>query len=232
MGAGGVILPPATYFQKIQVVLDKYDILLVADEVICGFGRTGNMWGCNTYDIRPDMVTCAKQLSSGYLPISAVMISEKIYDVFKEQSRKHGAFGMGYTYGGHPVSCAVALETLKIYEERDMIGHVQSVAPHFLERLSELSDSSIVGEARGVGLIAALDLVSDKSSRAQFSPDAKAAPAIAASALARGLVVRALPGDVIGICPPLIIENTQVDELFDKLAAAVTETEALLRKAA
>jgi 4-aminobutyrate--pyruvate transaminase len=232
MGAGGVILPPATYFQKIQVVLDKYDILLVADEVICGFGRTGNMWGCNTYDIRPDMVTCAKQLSSGYLPISAVMISEKIYDVFKEQSRKHGAFGMGYTYGGHPVSCAVALETLKIYEERDMIGHVQSVAPHFLERLSELSDSSIVGEARGVGLIAALELVSDKSSRAQFSPDAKAAPAIAASALARGLVVRALPGDVIGICPPLIIENTQVDELFDKLAAAVTETEGLLRKAA
>ena len=232
MGAGGVILPPATYFQKIQVVLDKYDILLVADEVICGFGRTGNMWGCDTYDIRPDMVTCAKQLSSGYLPISAVMISEKIYDVFKEQSRKHGAFGMGYTYGGHPVSCAVALETLKIYEERDMIGHVQSVAPHFLERLSELSDSSIVGEARGVGLIAALELVSDKSSRAQFSPDAKAAPAIAASALARGLVVRALPGDVIGICPPLIIENTQVDELFDKLAAAVTETEGFLRKAA
>ena len=232
MGAGGVILPPAGYFQKIQAVLDKYDVLMVADEVICGFGRTGNMWGCDTYGIRPDMVTCAKQLSSGYLPISALMISDKIYDVFKEQSRKHGALGMGYTYGGHPVCSAVALETLKIYEERDMIGHVQSVAPHFLERLAELSTSTIVGEARGVGLIAALELVEDKATRTQFPVEAKAAAALAASALARGLIVRGLPGDVIGICPPLIIESSQIDELFDKLGAAVAETEGLLRKAA
>jgi len=232
MGAGGVILPPAGYFQKIQAVLDKYDVLMVADEVICGFGRTGNMWGCDTYGIRPDMVTCAKQLSSGYLPISALMISDKIYDVFKEQSRKHGALGMGYTYGGHPVCSAVALETLKIYEERDMIGHVQSVAPQFLERLAELSTSTIVGEARGVGLIAALELVEDKATRTQFPVEAKAAAALAASALARGLIVRGLPGDVIGICPPLIIESSQIDELFDKLGAAVAETEGLLRKAA
>ncbi len=232
MGAGGVILPPAGYFQKIQAVLDKYDVLMVADEVICGFGRTGNMWGCDTYGIRPDMVTCAKQLSSGYLPISALMISDKIYDVFKEQSRKHGALGMGYTYGGHPVCSAVALETLKIYEERDMIGHVQSVAPRFLECLAELSTSTIVGEARGVGLIAALELVEDKATRTQFPVEAKAAAALAASALARGLIVRGLPGDVIGICPPLIIESSQIDELFDKLGAAVAETEGLLRKAA
>ena len=232
MGAGGVILPPASYFQKIQAVLDKYDVLMVADEVICGFGRTGNMWGCETYGIRPDMVTCAKQLSSGYLPISALMISDKIYDVFKEQSRKHGALGMGYTYGGHPVCSAVALETLKIYQERDMIGHVQSVAPRFLERLAELSASSIVGEARGVGLIAALELVEDKATRTQFPVEAKAAAALAASALARGLIVRGLPGDVIGICPPMIIETSQIDELFDKLGAAVAETEGLLRKAA
>ena len=232
MGAGGVILPPASYFQKIQAVLDKYDVLMVADEVICGFGRTGNMWGCETYGIKPDMVTCAKQLSSGYLPISALMISDKIYDVFKEQSRKHGALGMGYTYGGHPVCSAVALETLKIYQERDMIGHVQSVAPRFLERLAELSASSIVGEARGVGLIAALELVEDKATRAQFPVEAKAATALAASALARGLIVRGLPGDVVGICPPMIIETSQIDELFDKLGAAVAETEGLLRKAA
>ena len=209
-----------------------FDVLMVADEVICGFGRTGNMWGCDTYGIRPDMVTCAKQLSSGYLPISALMISDKIYDVFKEQSRKHGALGMGYTYGGHPVCSAVALETLKIYEERDMIGHVQSVAPRFLERMAELSASTIVGEARGVGLIAALELVEDKATRTQFPVEAKAAAALAASALARGLIVRGLPGDVIGICPPLIIESSQIDELFDKLGAAVAETEGLLRKAA
>ena len=232
MGAGGVMLPPATYFGKIQAVLDKYDVLMVADEVICGFGRTGNMWGSQTYDIRPDMVTCAKQLSSGYLPISALMISDKVYEVLKAQSRKHGALGMGYPYGGHPVSCAVALETLKIYEERDTVGHVRSVAPRFQERLAQLGSSPLVGEARGVGLIGALELVMDKNSKEQFPAEVKAGATLAARAQARGLIVRALPGDVIGICPPLIITEAQIDELFDSLAEAVSETEGLLRRAA
>ena len=232
MGAGGVMLPPATYFGKIQVVLDKYDVLMVADEVICGFGRTGNMWGSQTYGIRPDMVTCAKQLSSGYLPISALMISDKVYEVLKAQSRKHGALGMGYTYGGHPVSCAVALETLKIYEERDTVGHVRSVAPRFQERLAQLGSSPLVGEARGVGLIGALELVMDKHSKEQYPAEVKAGATLAARAQARGLIVRALPGDVIGICPPLIITEAQIDELFDSLAEAVSETEGLLRRAA
>ena len=232
MGAGGVMLPPATYFGKIQAVLDKYDVLMVADEVICGFGRTGNMWGSQTYDIRPDMVTCAKQLSSGYLPISALMISDKVYEVLKAQSRKHGALGMGYTYGGHPVSCAVALETLKIYEERDTVGHVRRVAPRFQERLAQLGSSTLVGEARGIGLIGALELVMDKRSAEQYPPEVKAGATLAAQAQARGLIVRALPGDVIGICPPLIITETQIDELFDSLAEAVSETEGLLRRAA
>ena len=232
MGAGGVMLPPATYFGKIQVVLDKYDVLMVADEVICGFGRTGNMWGSQTYGIRPDMVTCAKQLSSGYLPISALMISDKVYEVLKAQSRKHGALGMGYTYGGHPVSCAVALETLKIYEERDTVGHVRRVAPRFQERLAQLGSSTLVGEARGVGLIGALELVMDKNSKEQYPAEVKAGATLAARAQARGLIVRALPGDVIGICPPLIITEAQIDELFDSLAEAVSETEGLLRRAA
>ncbi|HCV21515.1 MAG: aminotransferase [Arenicellales bacterium] len=232
MAAGGVLLPPANYFEKVQAVLDKYDVLMIADEVICGFGRTGNMWGSQTYNIRPDMVTCAKQLSSGYLPISAIMISDQIYEVFKEQSRKHGALGMGYTYGGHPVAAAVALETLKIYQERDILGHVRSVMPRFQQRLATLADSVLVGEARGVGLIGALELVMDKSTREQYPVAAKAAPTLAAQALARGLIVRPLPGDVIGICPPLIISEAQIDELFDSLAAAVAETEELLRKAA
>jgi len=232
MGAGGVMLPPATYFGKIQAVLEKYDVLMVADEVICGFGRTGNMWGSQTYGIRPDMVTCAKQLSSGYLPISALMISDKVYDVLKAQSRKHGALGMGYTYGGHPVSCAVALETLKIYEERDMVGHVRSVAPQFQERLTQLGSSTLVGEARGVGLIGALELVMNKSTGEQYPPEIKAGATLAARALARGLIVRALPGDVIGICPPLIITKPQINELFDSLAHAVSETEDLLQRAA
>ena len=232
MGAGGVMTPPATYFKKVQAVLKKYDVLMVADEVICGFGRTGNMWGCQTYDIQPDMVTCAKQLSSGYLPISALMISDKIYDVLKEQSKKHGALGMGYTYGGHPVSCAVALETLKIYEERNIVDRVRELAPRFQERLSALSKSPLVGEARGVGLIGALELVADKNTREQYPAELKIGATLAARALNHGLVVRALPGDVIGICPPLIITKEQIDELFDSLSIAVTETEALIKKAA
>lgn len=232
MGAGGVMTPPATYFKKVQAVLKKYDVLMVADEVICGFGRTGNMWGCQTYDIQPDMVTCAKQLSSGYLPISALMISDKIYDVLKEQSKKHGALGMGYTYGGHPVSCAVALETLKIYEERNIVDRVRELAPRFQERLSALSESPLVGEARGVGLIGALELVADKNTREQYPAELKIGAMLAARALNHGLVVRALPGDVIGICPPLIITIEQIDELFDSLSIAVTETEALVKKAA
>ena len=232
MGAGGVMTPPATYFKKVQAVLKKYDVLMVADEVICGFGRTGNMWGCQTYDIQPDMVTCAKQLSSGYLPISALMISDKIYDVLKEQSKKHGALGMGYTYGGHPVSCAVALETLKIYEERNIVDRVRELAPRFQERLSALSKSPLVGEARGVGLIGALELVADKNTREQYPAELKIGATLAARALNHGLVVRALPGDVIGICPPLIITKEQIDELFDSLSIAVTETEALVKKAA
>ena len=232
MGAGGVMTPPATYFKKVQAVLKKYDVLMVADEVICGFGRTGNMWGCQTYDIQPDMVTCAKQLSSGYLPISALMISDKIYDVLKEQSKKHGALGMGYTYGGHPVSCAVALETLKIYEERNIVDRVRELVPRFQERLSALSKSPLVGEARGVGLIGALELVADKNTREQYPAELKIGAMLAARALNHGLVVRALPGDVIGICPPLIITKEQIDELFDSLSIAVTETEALVKKAA
>jgi 4-aminobutyrate--pyruvate transaminase len=232
MGAGGVILPPATYFERIQTILKKYDVLMIADEVICGFGRTGNMWGSHTYDIRPDMVTCAKQLSSGYLPIAALMISGDMYDVFKDQSQKHGALGMGYTYGGHPVCAAVALETLKIYEERDMLGHVQSVAGHFGHRLAELSHSPLVGESRGIGLIGGLELVANKQNREPYPAEVKVGATVASKALANGLIVRGLPGDVIGICPPMIIEETEIDTLFDRLALALAETENLLRNAA
>ena len=230
MGAGGVILPPATYFEKVQNVLKKYDVLMIADEVICGFGRTGNMWGSHTYDIQPDMVTCAKQLSSGYLPIAALMISSSIYDVFKEQSDRHGVLGMGYTYGGHPVAASVALETLKIYEERDILGHVQSVSPQFIKRLTNLGESPLTGEARGIGLIGGLELVADQSTREPYPPEFKAAATVAARALAHGLIVRALPGDVIGVCPPMIINEDEINELFDRLSVALKEAEELISK--
>ena len=216
MGAGGVIVPPATYFEKIQKVLARHDVLMVADEVICGFGRTGNMWGSQTYGINPDIVTCAKQLSSAYLPIAAVMISDPIYQAFVEQSRKHGAYGSGHTYGGHPVSAAVALETMKIYAERDILGHVRQVTPRFQTRLQGLAEHPLVGEARGVGLIGAVEIVADKTSREQFPADAKAGAVVAERIFEHGLIVRGLPGDSVATCPPLIIDDRQIDELFDK----------------
>ena len=229
MGAGGVLTPPATYFEKVQKVLDRHDVLMVADEVICGFGRTGNMWGSQTYRIKPDIVTCAKQLSSAYLPIAAVMISDPIYQAFVEQSRKLGAYGSGHTYGGHPASAAVALETLKIYEERDIVGHVREVTPRFQTRLHALADHPLVGEARGIGLIGAVEIVSDKNSREQFSADVKAGAIIAEKIFEQGLIVRALPGDAVATCPPLIINDNQIDELFDKFEAGLNDAAKALK---
>ncbi|MFQ6023278.1 MAG: aspartate aminotransferase family protein [Acidiferrobacterales bacterium] len=232
MGAGGVMPPPTGYFEKVQEVLKRYDILMIADEVICGFGRTGNMWGSLTYGITPDMVTCAKQLSSAYLPIGAVMISGPIYQVFVEESRKLGVFGTGNTYGGHPVAAAVALEALRIYEERDILGHVRSVAPRFQERLKALGDHTLVGDARGVGLIGAIEVVADKSTKSYFPPELKAATLVGTKALSHGLIVRPLPGEVIGICPPLIITEEEIDDLFDRLARALDDALGELKAAA
>ena len=231
MGAGGVIPPPATYFDKVQEVLKKHDVLFVADEVICGFGRTGNMFGCETYGIKPDMMTVAKQLSSAYLPIAGLLISDTIYDAFKENTDRHGAFGMGFTYGGHPVSAAVAVETLKIYDERNIVDHVRSVMPRFQQRLAALGEGELVGETRGVGLIGALEIVSDKGTKEQFAPAAKAAMRVSEHARQAGLIVRPLPQDAVAVCPPLIITEEQVDDLFDRfeagLASATTEIKAL-----
>ena len=159
MGAGGVVTPPKTYFEKIQAVLKKHDVLFVADEVICGFMRTGNFWACETFDIKPDILVCAKALSSSYLPISGTIISDNIYQVIADASAKLGVFGHGYTYSGHPVAAAVALETLKIYEEENILGHVQSVMGHYQERLRSFADHPLVGEVRGEGLIGATELV-------------------------------------------------------------------------
>ncbi len=232
MGAGGVIVPPETYFEKTQAVLKKHDVLMIADEVICGFGRTGNMWGSQTYGIRPDMVTCAKQLSSGYLPIAALMISDELYQVMADNSKAHGVFGMGYTYGAHPVSAAVALETLKIYQERDMVNHVRRVSPSFQARLRALADHALVGQARGVGLIGAVELVANKGSRAQFDPAIKAAQGVAERAQANGLIVRGLTGDSVAVCPPLIIDEKQIDDLFDRFERALDEAAPEIRKKA
>jgi 4-aminobutyrate--pyruvate transaminase len=223
MGAGGAIVPPTGYFPKIQAVLRKYGILLVADEVICGFGRTGNMWGSQTYGIEPDILTCAKALSSAYLPISAVLISEPVYAAMQSNSAKIGTFGHGYTYSAHPVPAAVAVETLAIYEERDMVGHVRRMAPIFQAALEALADAPIVGEAKGVGLIGGLQLVKDKASKTMFEPSQAVAPLIAKACEANGLMVRALFDNRLAVCPPLIIDEAGIDELFKRFAKGIAE---------
>ena len=224
MGAGGVIIPPKTYYAKIQKVLKKYDVLLVADEVINGFGRTGNMWGSETFDLDPDFLSCAKQLSSAYLPISALMISDKVYQAMVNQSEKLGIFGHGSTYGGHPVAAAVALETLKIYEERDIVGHVRSTMGHFADRMAKLGNHPLVGNARACGLMGALELMKDKVAKTPFEAAKKVGAIVEGRCLENGLIVRAI-GDNLAFCPPLITTDAEIDEIFDIAEKSLNEAE-------
>jgi 4-aminobutyrate--pyruvate transaminase len=229
LGAGGVLLPPATYFEKIQAVLKKYDVMLIADEVICGFGRTGNMWGTETFGLKPDMIVCAKALSSGYLPIGAVMVSEEIYGALSRQSEKIGVFSHGFTYSGHPVTSAVALETLKIYEDRDLLSHVRKVAPRMQAGLHRFAEHPLVGEVRGIGLIGALELVADKTSKAPFDPKSGVGEFLAKRAHHHGIIIRAL-GDSIAFCPPLIINDDEIDLMFERFGCALADTLEMLKE--
>jgi len=220
MGAGGVLVPPATYFDKIQKVLAKYEVLLIADEVICGFGRTGQMFGSTTFGLAPDILTAAKALSSGYVPISAVMVNEKVHAAVAANSGKIGTFGHGFTYSGHPVACAIALETLKVYEDENILAHVQSLAPRFQQGLQSHAARKYVGEVRGVGLIGAIELYADPAKRTPFDPAQKAGARLAELALAQGLIVRAM-GDSVAFCPPLIITAEQIDDMFARFGRAM-----------
>ena len=219
-GAGGVIVPPAGYFARLQAVLQRHGILLIDDEVICGFARTSQMFGAQTYGMQPDIMTVAKAMSSAYQPISATLVSKKVFDTVASGSRKHGMFAHGVTYAGHPVCAAVANETLKIYTERNLVGRVQELAPQFLGRLHALADHPLVGQARGVGLVGALELVQDKASRQPFDPALGMVAKVQNAAMAQGLIIRGLR-DAVAMCPPLIITPAQIDEMFDKLTAAL-----------
>ena len=223
MGAGGVIVPPATYYEKVQAVLKKYDILLLADEVICGFGRTGNMWGSQTMDMRPDMITCAKALSASYLPISALMITDAIYQAIADQSAELGIFGHGGTYAGHPVAAAVAMETLKIYDERNIVDHVRQMAPKMQHGLRILTDHPLVGEVRGIGLFAAVELTKIKADKTPFDPNSGVTAHLQERAYQNGLIIRAL-GDSLALCPPLIIEEKEIEEMLRIFETSLEET--------
>lgn len=230
MGAGGVIAPPATYFDRVQRILKKHDILFVVDEVICGFGRTGNMFGSHTFDLRPDIMTVAKALSAGYLPISATLISNEIYEILLTQSDKLGIFGHGYTYSSHPVPAAVALETLKIYEERDIIGAVRRVGPQLQARIRGFADHPLVGEARGVGLIGAVELVRDKAIKQSFDPKASVAAYLVRRAQNHGVILRNMPRDIVAFSPPLIISEAEIDKMMLGFAQALDDTWAMVKE--
>ena len=223
-GAGGVIVPPATYFDRIQPILKKYDLLFIVDEVIFGFGRTGRMFGSNLYELRPDLITVAKAISAGYQPISALLMSEEISDVLVRQSAKLGAFAHGYTYSGHPVPAAVALETLLIYEQDRMLEHVRAVAPLLQDGLRALADHPLVGHVRGVGLIAAVELVADKATRASFPASAGVGAALARMAQEDGLIVRVMAGDIVAFSPPLIIAADEIRLLLERFERALDAT--------
>jgi len=223
MAAGGVLVPPAGYFEKIQAVLNKYDVLFIADEVVCGFGRTGQPFGSQTLNIKPDTVTLAKALTSAYQPLSAVVLSEKMYGPIAEAGKKLGTLGHGYTYSGHPVCAAVGLKTLEIYERDNIFGRAAALAPKFQARLRSFLDHPLVGEARGVGMIGALEFVSNKTTKAGFTPYGSIGTYCFERCHAHGLIPRNV-GDGIALCPPLIITEAQIDEMFDKLSLALDDT--------
>jgi len=224
MGAGGAMVPPDGYFDAITKVLNQYAIPLIDDEVITGFGRTGEWFGCAKYGFEPDSMSIAKALSSSYIPISAVLLSPELTEIIDAESRRIGVLGHGFTYGGHPVSAAVALKTIEIYQKRDVVGHVRHVEPVFLERLARVADHPLVGEAKGVGLIAGVELVADKTTKASFDPAKGVAQKLGSFAEEVGLIVRPLPSDRFAICPPLVISEAEIGELFDRLERALAKT--------
>jgi 4-aminobutyrate---pyruvate transaminase len=224
MGAGGVIVPPVTYFEKIVAVCHKYDVYLISDEVICGFGRLGTMFGCEAFGFKPHGLSVAKALSSGYLPIAAVTVPEMMYEAMLIESQKIGTFGHGFTYSGHPVSAAVAVKTLEIYARDRIREKVATKVPQFQARLRALNQHALVGEARGVGLIGGVELVADKGSRRSFEALKGVGANCVRFAEAEGLIVRAVIGDTLTICPPLVITAAEIDELFDRLTRALDLT--------
>ncbi|MCZ6641621.1 MAG: aspartate aminotransferase family protein [Gammaproteobacteria bacterium] len=223
MAAGGVIVPPPGYYEKVQALLKKYDIFFIDDEVICGFGRTGCAFGAETFNIEPTTMSLAKAITSAYLPLSAVLIPEFMYEPFVEASGEIGTFGHGFTYSGHPVCAAVALRNLELMEERDIFAHAATVGELFQQRLRGFANHPLVGDTRGVGLIGAVELVADKQTKTPFDAGKGVGAYLMSRCEANGVILRAL-GDTLAFCPPLIIDADQIDELFARFETALNET--------
>lgn len=229
MGAGGVIVPPTGYFPKINGVLSRYDVRTIADEVICGFGRTGNWWGAQSLDFAPTSISMAKALTAAYFPLGAITVEEDLYQAMLAESEKIGVFGHGYTYTAHPVGCAVALKAIEIYERDRIVDHVRRVAMVFEARLRKLADHPLVGEVRSKGLIGAIEMVADKATKRPFDPKRLVGLTAVGALQNNGLITRAL-GDAIALCPPLIITEDEAHEMFDIVERSLDETEVWVRK--
>jgi 4-aminobutyrate--pyruvate transaminase len=230
MGAGGVIIPPANYFPKMQKVLAQYDVRVISDEVICGFGRLGQWFGAEVFGFNPTSISMAKAITGAYFPMGAITIEEDLYQAMLSQSEKIGIFGHGYTYTAHPVGCAVALKVIEIYERENLNAHVRKVSKVFESRFRKLADHPLVGEVRCMGLIGAAELVADKKTRRNFDPK-KLVPATTFNAMQKnGLITRAV-GDAIALCPPLIVTEDQIHEIFDIYEKTLDEMEAWVRSA-
>ncbi|QUS37203.1 aspartate aminotransferase family protein [Falsirhodobacter algicola] len=222
VGAGGVIEPPAGYWRKVQEVCRRHDVLIVADEVINGFGRTGRMFACETYDIAPDILVLSKQITSSYQPLAAIVFSDRIYQGIADGSERLGTFGHGFTTAGHPVATAVALENLAIIEERGLVEHAAAMGRILQAGLRRHADHPHVGEVRGTGLIAAVEFVEDKAAKQGSTPPGRLAQAVAAAAQRNGLLLRPI-GEAVCFCPPLIITEAEMEELLERFARAMGE---------
>jgi 4-aminobutyrate--pyruvate transaminase len=223
MGAGGVIVPPRTYWEKVQKVCRKHDVLIVADEVICGFGRTGNMFGCETFGIEPDVMVLSKQLSSSYQPIAAIMINDLVYQGVADQSHAFGTFGHGFTGSGHPVAAAVALENVKIIQEDSLVQHAANMGEILRGGLERFTGHPLVGEVRGIGLIAAVELVADKETKAPFGTVGRLGRFLASRAQELGMIVRSM-GDSIAFCPPLISTEKDIRDILECFEKSLEDT--------
>jgi L-2,4-diaminobutyrate transaminase len=223
MGTGGIIPPPQGYWAAIQPILRKYDVLLIADEVVTAFGRTGEYFGSHTYQIQPDLITIAKGLTSAYLPLSGVIVGEKVWQVLEQGTDRLGALGHGWTYSAHPVCVAAAHANLDIVEREDLTGNAREVGAYLQTQLQEkFADHPLVGEVRGVGLLAALEFVADKKSKQRFDPNQTIGAKVSAACLQEGLIARAMPhGDILGLAPPLIITREEIDLVVSKVKCAV-----------
>lgn len=225
LGTGGIVPPPEGYWQAIRKVLDKYDVLLIADEVVCGFGRLGSDFGSLHYDMKPDLMTVAKGLTSAYQPLSGVIVGERVWRELEKGTDEWGAIGHGYTYSGHPLGAAAANCNLDIIEREGLVKNAEDVGTYLQQRMAEtFQNHPLVGDTRGVGLLHALEFSPDKCRRTHFEPDLKIGPQIAAACLEQGLIARAMPhGDILGFAPPLIVNRNDIDTIVDKAHQAVNK---------